>query len=202
MIHKFSPRFSIALKVSTTFDRPTASTAPFELIRMDNPALDVMTDFRFVKPQTTRPDVSIDDALEMMKIAGVRLLLVIDGDEQIIGLISAKDIQGERPIKLTEETRINHADIRVEMIMTPQRDIKVLSMKSIQDAQVGHIIETMRQLDCQHILAVIEDEATGIQRVRGLFSASQISKQLGRDIMDNMIEAHSLYEIVHEVDHS
>ena len=202
MTHQYSPRFSIELKPGTTFDRPTTATAPFELIRMDNPALDVMTDFRFIKPQTTWPDVSIEDALEMMKIAGVRLLLVMNDDEQIIGLISAKDIQGERPIKLAEETRINHADILVEMIMIPQKEIKVLSMKSIQDAQVGHIIETMRQLECQYILVVIEDESTEKQRIRGLFSASQISKQMRRDIMEDMTEAHSLYEIVHEAEHS
>ena len=52
--------------------------------------------------------------------------------------------------------------------------------------------EALRLLD-----RLKELEAEG-QRVRGLFSTSQIGKQLGRDVTETMRPAHSLAEIVHE----
>ncbi|NIO39314.1 MAG: CBS domain-containing protein [Burkholderiales bacterium] len=158
-----------------------------------------MTDFRYVHPVTVNPDMSIDDALQRMKTAGVRLLLVTNDAEEIIGLVTAKDIMGEKPIQIVQETRVQRSDIRVHMVMTSQSDITVLNMVSVRNAQVGHIIETLRQLERQHILVVEVNDATKTQRVIGLFSTSQISKHLARDVTEEMAPAHSLAEMLHQI---
>lgn len=196
MMEKFLPRHQIPLQSGATFCRPPA---PPELIRLSNPATDVMTDFQYVHPVTVRPDVPIDDALEQMKTAGVRLLLVTNDAEEIIGLITASDIQGEAPIRILEETRAERSSIAVEMIMTPQSEITVLDMMSVRDAQVGHIIETLKQLERQHILVVETDSISGTQRARGLFSTSQIGKQMLQDITQDIHAAHSLAEMIHDI---
>lgn len=170
-----------------------------EIVHLDSPALEVMTDFKFVRPVTIQPQVPIDAALEKMKTAGVRLLLVIDEDRHIIGLITARDIQGERPIKIVQETRVPRSELLVERIMTPQSDIIGLNMVSVRNAQVGHIIETLRQLERQHILVVEIDEGSRQQRVRGMFSTSQIGRQLGVNVTSSVVPAHSLAEIRHEI---
>jgi len=199
MAREFTPRFSILLQPGATYTHPPAAPEPPELIDLDDQAIHVMTDFHYVTPQTVAPDILIDDALEQMKTGGVRLLLVINSDREIIGIITAKDIQGERPIKLAEQTRINRANILVSMIMTSQSDIPVLSMLSVTDAQIGHIVETLRELERQHILVVDIDSGSGKQTVCGVFSTSQISKQLKRDIAPKVTAAHSLSEIVQDV---
>lgn len=196
MKREFAPLSYIPLKSDTTFDHPPE---PPELVRLDSPATSVMTDFKFVHPVTISPDVPIDDALQKMKTAGVRLLLVTNKAQEIIGLITAKDIQGEQPIQIIQDTRVQRSQITVEMIMTPQSAITVLNMVSVRNAQVGHIIETLRQLERQHILVVEVDDATKTQRVCGLFSTSQISKQLGRDITEEVAPAHSLAEMVQQI---
>jgi CBS domain containing-hemolysin-like protein len=140
----------------------------------------------------------MDVALEKMKSAGVRLLMVIGEDQQILGLVTSYDIQGEKPIKIVESSRVQRERIRVEEVMTPQSEVKVLDMLSVRDAQVGHIVETLRELALRHILVVEHDGPTGVQRVRGLFSASQIAKQLGCDPCDEMHPAYSLAEMVQE----
>ena len=43
------------------------------------------------------------------------------------------------------------------MIMTPQSAATVLNLVSVRNAQVGHIIETFRQLERQHMLVVDVD---------------------------------------------
>lgn len=196
MKHEFAALSYTPLQSSRTFERPTE---PPEIVHWNSSATEVMTDFRRVKPITVRPDVSIDSALEKMKWAGVRLLLVINEQQQIIGLITAKDIQGEQPIKLVQETRTPHSSIRVDAIMTQQAEIIGLNMISVRNALVGHIIETLRQLERQHILVLEVDEATKEQTVRGLFSTSQIGRQLGENITAEVAPAHSLAEIQHEI---
>ena len=134
-----------------------------------------------------------------MKTSGVRLLLVTDDEQSVIGLITAKDIQGERPIKVAQESRVAHSDITVGLIMTPQEAITALSLVSVNESLVGHIVETLNQLERQHMLVVEEDEETKCHQVRGLFSMSQVSKQLHRDVTHYLGAAHSLAEIVHEI---
>lgn len=193
---EFAALSSIPLESGVTFERPPQLP---ELVHLNSPAIEVMTDFHVVTPITVEPQLSIDEALEKMKTSGVRLLLVTDDSEEVIGVITAKDIQGERPINIVQETRISRSEITVKMIMTPQSAATVLNLVSVRNAQVGHIIETFRQLERQHMLVVDVDAKLKQQRIRGLFSTSQIRKQLDVELLEDVAPAHSLAEIQHEL---
>jgi CBS domain containing-hemolysin-like protein len=195
MKREFAVLSHTRLRPQTTFEHPPQ---PPELIHHDSPAATVMTDFKFVHPVTIGPDVPIDTALQKMKTAGVRLLLVTDDANDIIGVVTAHDIMGEKPIKIVEETRAQRSQIRVSAVMTPQQRIDVLNMVSVRNAEVGHIIETLRQLERQHIL-VVEVSGDGAQRVVAMFSTSRISKLLGVDVTEEVPPAHSLAEMVHHI---
>ena len=186
----------IQLQPQTAYTHPPE---PPRYVYLDSPALDVMTDFNVVYPVTVKAEVSIDDALEYMKTSGVRLLLVTDETELIVGLITAKDIQGEKPVKVAEASRISRAQITVGMIMTSQQDVMAFNVISVRNAQVGHIVETLNQLERQHMLVVEVDQVAKRQVLLGLFSTSQINKQLHRDVARHQGAANSLAEMVHEI---
>jgi len=194
---EFAALSSIPLKPGTTYDCPPELP---ELVHLDSPALEVMTDLRVVRAVTTRPEVPIDEALEHMKRSGVRLLLATSDSAEIVGIVTAKDIQGEKPIKIVEESRVPRSAIRVSMVMTPQHEIQALNMLSVRNARVGHIVETLRQLERQHALVVEVDDTTKAQRLRGIFSTSQIARQLGHELGEELAPAHSLAEIQHGID--
>lgn len=196
MTREYRPRHSIPLEPGTTFRRP--ARAP-DWVQLDDPAMSVFTDFLEVEPRTVSPEEPIDEALERMKAAGVRLLLVVDDAETIIGVISAKDIHGERPIQLAQERRVPRTELVVRDIMTPQAEISVLNMISVGEAAVGHILATLHQLERQHTLVVETDEASGRQVVRGMFSASRILRQMHRHEGEQVPAAHSLADIVKTV---
>lgn len=186
----------IDLDRGVAFDRPPR---PPELVHLDSPALEVFTDFRVVCPETVGPEVPIDQALEQMKRAGVRLLLVTEHSteqERVIGLVTADDLQGEKPVKLVEDSRMGREAITVRQVMTPQSQVRVLDMRSARDAQVGHVVATLRALERKHLLVVELDGHR--QRIRGLFSATQIRRQLGLDSWEEIRLPHSLAEMVHE----
>ena len=196
MAEDYKSRYSIPLQAGTGYVRPKPEV---DWVDLDNPAIDVMTDFHLVEPKTVGPEQTIDDALEQMKDQGVRLLLVIDNQEEIIGVITAKDIQGEKPIKIVQETQVSRSSLVVKDIMTPQSEISVLNMMSVDEAQVGHIVQTLHELKRQHTLVVEVDEDTGMQRVRGMFSTSQINKQMHSQSGDDITPADTFAEIVQSV---
>lgn len=145
-------------------------------VHIDDPALDVMTDFKLVTAVVVRPTDGIDDALARMKQRKVRSLLVIDPERIVVGLVTANDVLGEKPMRLVESRRIRHEDIRVVDVMTPIHELEAIELGVVQSAKVGHIVSTLQEGGRQHTLVT---DANGW--VRGMFSATQIARQLGVD---------------------
>ena len=149
-----------------------------ERVTAESHAVDVMTDSPKVAAMTIGPCASLDDANQRMIASAVRLLFVIGRDNDIVGIITATDIMGERPMTYLQQVGGKREDIFVRDIMTVQEQLDVLSMQDVNRATVGDIVETMKRVGRQHAL-VVEQNDDGKQIVRGLFSTKQISKQLG-----------------------
>lgn len=63
--------------------------------------------------------------------------------------------------------------------MTPGGQIEVLEYDGVFHAHVGDIIETLKRSGRQHALVVDHSPMDDRQTIRGIFSASQIARQLG-----------------------
>lgn len=154
---------------------------PVRHVGFEDPAENVMTDLRRVHAVLIDPDASIDEANQRMIQRGVRLLLVVDGNRKVAGLITATDILGEKPLQLIAVRAGRRKDIQVSDIMTPQHRLEALRMEDVRNAKVGHIVATLKKSGRQHALAV-EAGRDGRQTICGLFSATQIARQLGAAI--------------------
>lgn len=186
----YAPRNCVPLKADLLVECPQD---PPELVHLHDSAMLVFTDFASVYPVTVTADTTIDHALEKMKSQRVRLLIVVNGQHRVIGLINADQIMGDGPVRLAEDRRLDHRHITVAMLMRPQKAIQVLKLSHLRDARVGHIVATLHDLEQKYVLVV--EGGT----VCGLFSASQISRQLGRGILVDEVPAHSLAEMVHSL---
>jgi CBS domain-containing protein len=147
-------------------------------VTMQDAAIDVMTDLTRVKVFTVAPDTLIDDALQKMIHAEVRLLIVTDPLDTVLGVISAYDIMGERPVSISVTEQIPRSTIRVDQIMTPRDQIGAVRMDDVLDACVGDIMATLRYEGRQHAIVLDRDE-DGQEILRGIFSVTQIARQLG-----------------------
>lgn len=165
-----------------------------EIIHLNDPALSVMLDFKQTKAITIKPSALLHEANIEMKACGVHLLLVVDDEGKVVGLISSEDILGEKPVKITQEKHVSRADVRVRMIMTPQEHILAIDYETLRLAKVAHVIQTLKQAK-QHYALVVELDTHRHQTVRGLFSLSQISKQLDMNVIDDDLLARSLLEL-------
>jgi CBS domain-containing protein len=155
------------------FRRPTQLAVA--RVTLESPALDVMTDLTRASPATIRPDAPLAGANRFMITRGVRLLMVVDeAHETVLGVISAADILGERPMRVATARGLRRDELSVADIMTPAEEVEVIHLDDVRVSRVGHVVETLRRAGRQHAL-VVEDRST----VRGIFSLSQIGRQLG-----------------------
>jgi CBS domain containing-hemolysin-like protein len=149
-------------------------------VGFDSPAIDVMTDLARTAAVTVEPSARLEEAEARMKYARVRLLFVLQTDGTLLGLVTLNDIKGERPLNYQREAGVNYRDITAKDIMTPLERLETLAMREVAESSVGDVIETLKQTGRQHAL-VVERTAQG-HRIRGIFSARQIGRQLGMQI--------------------
>jgi predicted transcriptional regulator len=169
-----------------TFKAPAATgyaePTTFTLVRADSPAMCVMTDFKQVSVAIVAPDATLAQANQTMISRGVRLLLVISRDDEVVGLITSRDTSGEKPIQLVQERGGKFADLLVADLMVPRERIDLIDSRDILTAKVSDVVETMKHFKRQHMLAGDRDPVSGKVRIRGVFSATQIGRQLGAAI--------------------
>ena len=173
-----------ALKTSTmrgasTFMRPTQSFQ--EQVSINDPAVLVMTDLSKVSLIVARPFASMETANAKMIRYGVRTLLVLDTNDHVAGILTANDILGEKPTRFIQNMGGTHADIMVRDLMTPQRELQVMRIQDVRTATVGHIVATLKKSGKQHGV-VVDENADGTQAVCGIFSTTQIARQLGTKV--------------------
>lgn len=167
------------LRPRTTVHSPSQVLPP--KVTLDDPALAVMTDFQKVTAFTIDPDVSVDSAARVMRRRNVHLLLVMSVENHVLGIITSNDLLGEKTLQCVCARGIVRADAMVRDIMTPESRLEVISMDDVMYAHVGHVVATLKAKGRQHA-AVVDEDASGNQILRGLFSCSQISRQLGEPV--------------------
>jgi predicted transcriptional regulator len=149
-------------------------------VTANDPAVKVMTDLRKVASATTNQDVTLERAQQKMIQRGVRLLLVSTVENKIAGVLSSADILGEKPVLIAKEKGLPRAELKVSDVMTSTNHIQVISMKDVDSACVGDIVETLKDSARAHALVV--DQVNGKLSLIGIFSATQIARQMGVQI--------------------
>ncbi len=164
---------SLAQSASCVLAEPAANH-----VTLDSPALDVMTDLSVVAAVTIEPSASMVAANEYMITRAVRSLFVTAPDGHLVGLVTTTDILGERPVRVSHARGIKRNELLVSDVMTPIEAIVAIPMDDVRAAKVGHVVASLKQAGRHHEL-VSEPGAKGQARIRGIFSASQIARQLG-----------------------
>jgi CBS domain-containing protein len=185
------------------FRRPVQ--AQVSRVTSESPALQVMTDLRRVAPATIRPQAPLAGANQFMITRGVRLLLVVDeADEKVLGVLTAADVLGERPMLAATGRGLRRDELTVADVMTAAEQVEVVELADIQGARVGHVLETLRRSGRQHALVIdfeVLPPAAPLQApgkrpmVCGVFSISQIARQLGVSVPSGAEVARTFAEI-------
>lgn len=173
---RYSPIPSRSLASCPASGLPETMVLP--KVAIDSPAIEVMTDLRRVPAASIQSDLTWAQANHAMILRGVRLLLVVAENGTVIGTVSAADLLGERPLQLASERQLNRDELTVRDLMVPADSADAIELGDVLRSEVGHVVATLQRLGRQHLLVVDSDAAEG-PMVRGIFSATQIARQLG-----------------------
>ena len=168
------------LPSTVSYCRPRQDVPKY--LKKTNEARLAMTDLRQVTAITIEANASIDKAMLRMKEAGVHMLLVTNPKNEILGLITTTDIQGEKPMQVVLNQGASRDDIMVRTIMTPRDRLEVMKISDVEKAYVGDIVETLKRSGRRHALVVDQHKDVKHESIRGIFSQIQLSQQLGEPI--------------------
>ncbi|MCK6406357.1 MAG: CBS domain-containing protein [Rhodocyclaceae bacterium] len=158
----------------------TSSHVPMP-VRIDSPALQVMTDLTRLPAAIICRSAFVHEAHQAMIHRGVRMLFVTNEDRQLEGIITASDLLGERAMQAMNCYELTREELRVEHIMTAAEALETIELAMVTRAEVGHVIATLQACGRQHAF-VVDRSVAGRQIICGVFSATQIARQLGAPV--------------------
>ena len=191
MFRNYPPLPFAGLPLGTSYAQPAQLT--LDRVQLDSPATDAMTDLTRVAAVIVLAGDTVDEAHRRMLQRGVRLLLVVDQDRKVAGVITADDVAGERPVQIAAQQGIHRDEVLVRNVMTSCASLQVLNMEHVRSAKVGHIVATLKLARRQHTLVVDRSEKGDI-RLRGIYSTTQIFRQLDMPFQPN-VPANTFAEI-------
>lgn len=178
--HPYRPLSESRAKPGVRYRLPTQ--VPEVPVQADSPAIDVMTDLRRGAAVVTRSYATVDAAHAAMIAHGVRALFVVDEHSIVLGILTSTDVLGERPIQVAQERGARHSEVLVREVMTPANLLEAIDLEEVLRARVGDVVASLRLSGRQHALVVesaAADAASPTCSVRGIFSLTQIARQLG-----------------------
>lgn len=162
-----------------------ASPPPAARLTPESPALEAMTDLRRLPASAIATDRTIEEANAIMVARGIRLLFVEDAQRRVLGVITATDLLGEKPVRFMHERGLRRHEILVSDLMTPASALEALDLQEVSHSQVGHVVATLKAAGRQHTF--VTDE--GGRRICGIFSATHVARRLGTEVATHEVAA-------------
>ncbi len=168
---------AFSLANCTSYDKPQPLPT---VVHIEDPARDVFFDFLIIKPLVINAHQYMHEAKKIMENRTLHVMLVLDDNSsEFIGIIALEDILGTKPVQLQRTYNIELKDLFVKHMMVARDKLVAIDYHNVETAKVGHIIKTLHELN-QHFLFVTEKSPEdGSIRLRGIFTDTQINKQLG-----------------------
>lgn len=130
MTREFEPLTTAKLEEGVVCARPT-QPLPYN-VNLGDPAINVMTDLTRISAIGVRSHTPMDIANAKMIHYGVSMLLVIDGSDLIVGLLTANDVLGEKPMRHLQNFGGTYAAIKVSDLMTPIRELDAVGIEEVR----------------------------------------------------------------------
>lgn len=162
-------------------------------ITLDSPALSVMTDFKFHEPLVAGGYDRASDIERSMVRSHVRMKLVVNDDQQFIGLISLDDLNAQEMLKRVAKG-MSRDDLSAVDFMRHKNSLRALDYHELKQATVRDLVQTLKDNEHQHYLVVDRQE----HKIRGVISASDLARKLHLDININSRSSFvSVYSALH-----
>lgn len=165
------------LPVSTLHRGVSLRTKAVPDVSLFNSALDVLFDYSAVVPLTLDPNVTAEAAEIAMLYSHTNLQLVSDGQSNLVGIISLRDISGDKMLATATAMGVARQDLTVRDLMTPVAHLPYVRHDTLARATVGDLVTILENRQQRYLVVV--DHA---EQLCGLICANEIARLLGREL--------------------
>lgn len=156
---------------------------------VDSAVTEVVTSFRDFEPLMLESGVTISQAQKIMQKAHVKLKIVIDKNERMIGAISFADLIGEKAL-LAVKSYGCRDNVLVSYLMTPLVGLKAICSAELNLSSIKDILHLLKDEHIQHVF-IVDKEA---EQITGVISASDITRKLRIPLkIDDSPTFHSIF---------
>ncbi|WP_374259106.1 CBS domain-containing protein [Aquabacterium sp.] len=166
--------------------------------RPHDPAVTLFTDLHHSACVVAGHHDGLDQTLHLMMRAGVRMVFVSGADGSLIGMVSAEDIQGERPVLHAATRRVSHHELTIADVMVPLSQWPTVDMSVVRTSRLGDIAATLRDHGLRYLL--VTQQKNGQTVLRGLFSARRLEMAMNITIEPGL-HARTFAELEHDLAH-
>jgi CBS domain containing-hemolysin-like protein len=159
---------------------PTAVVPELEpwLADPQDPALSVMTDFRIHPSVSIAEDARVDQALKQLKLTGARSAFVTGVKcYVIVGLVTMTDLCGDKLSHTMRLTALPRRQLQVRDLMEPIQQCGVIEIDDLESARIADVAAMFAACGRSHV-PVVETDALGRQRLRGMLSYARVKRVL------------------------
>ncbi|MFT7185649.1 MAG: CBS domain-containing protein [Pseudohongiellaceae bacterium] len=170
-----------------------------KLLSLEDPASLLMLDFNENRPLVIDDQLNVDQAIFVMKSAHVSLKMVVNSNDELLGLITLKDLLGKKALAAAHEMGISRTDVKVKDIMQTLNKLASLNYNRIKTAKIGDILKNFADIGSEFIL-LTQHSKQGVCEICGVISATEAAQRLNLPI-NHALRARSFSEIVTAVNH-
>lgn len=160
--------------------------------RPEDPALSLLTDLCHSACVVAGHRDRLDQTLHLMMRAGVRMVFVAGADGALVGMVTAEDLQGERPVVRASSHHVPHSELTVSDVMVPLHRWPTVDLGRARTARLGEIAATMHEHGLRYLL--VTQTKHGQTTLRGLFSASRLERAM-QTVIDSDLHSQSFAEL-------
>jgi len=172
--HRFKP-----LPLSSMTHAPELPKVQ-RLAQPHDAALSLLTDLHHSACVVAHQQDDLDQTMHLMMRAGVRMVFVSGVHGELIGMVTAEDIQGERPVLRASSQLVPHSELTVADVMVPVTQWDTVDLASVRTARLGDIAETMHEHGLRYLL--VTQHKQGKTMLRGMFSARRLEMAMNTTI--------------------
>jgi len=144
------------------------------------PALSLLTDLHQSACVVASHRDGLDATLHLMMRAGVRMVFVSGADGELVGMVTAEDLQGERPVLRASNHKVPHRELSLADIMVPVTAWDTVDLSEVRTAHLGDIAATLHEHNLRYLLVTQKKQGSTV--LRGLFSARRLEMAMNTRI--------------------
>ncbi|MGX5913786.1 hypothetical protein ACR0ST_03545 [Aliidiomarina sp. Khilg15.8] len=157
-------------------------------------AILVLDDFTQQAPLNLRTDTELAEVDALLNSSQQRYACVLDRQDELVGIIAARDLHGRRAVQLAHELQLGWGEVTASYLMKPVASLPLITRDQLKQAVIGDAVATLQKSGKDFLLVHQDGD------IQGLVAALGIVEKTGESV-NVQHHASSFVEIMHAIKH-